>query len=165
MTAGTPIELYVTLDLPPLTVRDAVMHVMQAIGERKGRYRDLSLWVDSRTPGAGSLNVPIDARVVTRPGRWECGVRIEAAHSEKFFPAFEGTVSVTPDGGHQSELWLQGQYVPPGGALGKGLDATVLRGVAERSLREFLKWLSEEVKAEAERSERERLDQARHYHG
>ncbi|MGC8484859.1 MAG: hypothetical protein ACP5O6_04405, partial [Candidatus Baltobacteraceae bacterium] len=37
-----------------------------------------------------------------------------------------------------SELWLQGEYHAPFGALGERFDATVLHGAAERSLRDLL---------------------------
>jgi hypothetical protein len=163
--SGSSVEIYIPLDLPPITVRDALMRVMRSIGEREEPYRDITLALDVRGPGHAQLRVPIETTVVNRPGRWECGVHIEAAQAERFFPTFDGTVSVTPDGGKESEIWLQGQYETPGGIIGKGLDATVLHGFAENSLREFLSWLAGEVKTEVERSERERIDQARRYHG
>lgn len=162
---GSPIEMYIRLELPPITVRDAVMHVMRDIGLHESKYRHLMLSVDLNIPGHGEIAVPIEATVQNRPGRWECAVHLEAAKSERFFPTFDGTVSVTPDGSKEAELWLQGQYVPPGGVVGKGLDVTLLRGVAEQSLRDFLTWLAEEVKEEVVRSERERAEQARRYHG
>ena len=163
--SGTPVEIYERLDLPPMTVRDAVMRVMRSIGEREERYRDLTLAVELNGPGHAQLRVPIEATVVNRPGRWECGLHIEAAKSDIFFPTFDGTLSVTPDGGKEAELWLQGSYDPPGGVLGKGLDTILLHGTAEKSLREFLHWLAGEVKTEVDRSEQERIDQARRYHG
>ncbi len=163
--SGTPVELYVRLDLPPVTVRDAVMHVMRAIGERDEPYRDITLAIGLSGPGNAQVRVPIDTTVSNRPGRWETGIHLEAKQHERLFPTFDGTLSVTPDGGNESELWLQGSYEPPGGLLGKGLDATVFHGVAENSLKEFLSWLAGEVKAEVERAERERINQARRYHG
>ena len=163
--SGTPVEIYERLDLPPVTVRDAVMRLMRSIGEHEDPYRDLTLAIEVNAPGGPELRVPIEATVVNRPGRWECGLHIEAAKSGILFPKFDGTLSVTPDGGTESELWLQGSYEPPGGMLGKGVDATLLRGSAENSLREFLHWLSGEVKTEVDRVEQERLDQVRRYHG
>ncbi len=163
--SGRPVEIYERLDLPPMTVRDAVMRVMRAIGEHNARYRELTLSVELNGPGHAQLRVPIEATVVNRPGRWECGLHIEAEKSEFAFPTFDGTLSVTPDGGSESELWLQGSYEPPGGMIGKGLDATLMHGSAEKSLKEFLHWLAGEVKTEVDRSEQERLDQARRYHG
>lgn len=163
--SGTPIEMYVPLELPPVTVRDAVMQVMRAVGDHEERYRDVTLRVDTNLPGHGQVAVPIEASIENRPGRWECGIHIAAAKSERFFPTFDGTLSVTPDGRNQAELWLQGAYEPPGGVLGKGLDVTLMRGVAEKSLQEFLSWLAGEVEECVVKTERERLDQARHYHG
>ena len=162
---GTPIELYVSLDLPPVTVRDAAMNVTRAVGEQEPRYANLALSAELNVPGRGHVSVPIDAKITNRPGRWEAAVRITAAKSENFFPTFDGTLSVTPDGGNNAELWLQGTYVPPGGVLGKGLDATIFRGLAEKSLRDFLNWFAAQVRDEVDRSERERADQARRFHG
>lgn len=163
--SGTPVELYATLDLPPSVVRDALMNVMRAIGDREEPYRNLTLAFELSGPGHAQLRVPIEATVVNRPGRWECGIHIEAAENAHLFPRFDGTLSVTPDGGRESELWLQGTYVPPGGALGKGLDVVLLHGSAQNSLREFLTWIAGEVRDEVERSERVRADQARRFHG
>jgi hypothetical protein len=162
---ATPIELYVQLDLPPVTVRDATMKIMRAIAQHEVPYQELTLSVDLNMPGHSHVAVPIEAEIVDRPDRWECRIRIAAAANEKIFPTFDGTLSVTPDGGRQSELWLQGSYVPPGGAVGKGLDATLFHGVAERSLREFLSWLAEEVREDVARTERDYLEQVRRFRG
>ncbi|MBV8639320.1 MAG: hypothetical protein JO322_14670 [Candidatus Eremiobacteraeota bacterium] len=163
--SGTPVEIYASLDLPPTVVRDALMNVMRAIGNREEPYANLALTLELKSPGHAQLRVPVEVTVVNRPGRWECGIHIEAAENDRLFPTFDGTLSVTPDGGRESELWLQGTYVPPGGALGKGVDAVLLHGSAENSLREFLDWIAGEVRDEVDRSERERAEQARRFHG
>ena len=163
--SGTPVELYTRLALPPIAVRDAMMYVMQSIGEHDPRFGTITLAVDLRGLGQAEVRVPIEVTVVNRPDRWECGIHIEAAQSERFFPMFDGMLSVTPDGGNDSEIWLQGEYATPGGIIGKGLDATLLHGYAEKSLRDFLSWLADEVKTEVERAERERAEQARRFHG
>lgn len=163
--SGIPVELYARLDLPPIVVRDALMSVTRAIGNHDERYRHLTLAVEINAPAHAELRVPVDVTVVNRPERWECGIHIEATQNDRLFPAFDGVLSVTPDGGKESELWLQGTYVPPGGVLGKGLDVMFLHTSAESSLREFLDWIAGEVKEEVERAERERMDQARRFHG
>lgn len=163
--SGTPIEMHVALAFPPVSVRDAAMHVMRAVGAHEAPYRDLTLSIELSALGGGHVSVPIDAHIVNRPDRWECGIHIAAAQRKNAFPTFDGTLSVTPDGGKEAELWLQGSYVAPGGALGKGLDATLLHGLAERSLREFLSWLAGEVTRAVSQSERERMNQAMRYHG
>ena len=163
--SGTPVELYVSLKLPPVTVRDALMRVMRAIAQGAIHYRKVRLSAPLEILGGGSVSVPIEAQIENRPGRWECAIHIEAAQTGKFFPTFDGTIAVTPDGADASELWLQGTYAPPGGILGKGLDSTVMRGVAEKSLNEFLESIAESVRQEVERTERERAQQALRYHG
>ncbi len=163
--SGTRVELYTRLALPPIAVRDAMMHVMRSIAEHDPRYNTITLAIELHGPGHPQLRVPIEATVVNRPGRCRWGIHIEAAQSEQLFPMFDGTLSVTPDGGNESELSLQGEYAAPGGIIGKGLDATLLHGYAEDSLRGFLSWIADHVKAEVERSERERADEARRFHG
>ena len=71
------------------------------------------------------------------PVRWEYALAVRSASDEGFFPTFAGTLSITPVGG-TSELWLQGAYKPPFGAIGALLDRTVLRHAAQRSLQSFL---------------------------
>jgi hypothetical protein len=134
----TPIEFYVSLDLNPLDARDALMHVVTSVGEL-------------RFPGRINVSVPIQAKVENRPARWESALHIAAAQNEAFFPTFDGAISVTPDGGNHCELWLQGSYEPPGGVIGKGIDVTVMHGVAEKTLRDFLSSIAEEVEREVKR--------------
>ncbi len=163
--SGTPVELYARLNLPPMVVRDALMNVMRSIGMREEPYSNLTLAIEVTAPVHAHLRVPIDVTVANRPGRWECGVQIEATENDRLFPIFVGTLSVTPDGAKEAELWLQGSYAPPGGALGKAINAMLLHGPAESSLLEFLDWIAGEVRDEVERSERDRDDQTRRFQG
>lgn len=161
------IEIYVPLKLPPVAARAATMHVMRAIGAHEAPYEKLSLSVrlrDLAMPGEGELQVPVQAHVESRLQEWECRLVITAAADQRFFPRFEGDLTVTPDGRSECELWLQGHYDPPMGALGRGINVTLLRGAAERSLRTFLEWLAAEVGKTAVESEQERLRQSRNMH-
>ncbi len=156
------IEMYVPVRLAPEVARDAVIRVLRDIGAGAEAYNELSLGVNLRglgMPSHADVRVPVDARVEPRPARWECGLELRAKTEDRFFPTFRGTAIVsagtTPG---ETELWLQGGYVPPMGMVGAGLDATVLRGAAERSLRTFLEWLGKEIKRVAEVNERELRD-------
>lgn len=164
---ATAIEMFVPLKLPPVAAREGTMHVMRAIGAHEPPYENLSLSLrlrDLAMPGEGELHVPVQAHVVSRPQEWECRVTISAAQDQRFFPTFEGVLTVTPDGRSECELWLQGHYEPPMGALGRGINVTLLRGAAKRSLRTFLEWLAAEVVKAVAESERERMRQSRGIH-
>ncbi len=110
--------------------------------------RDLHLAV------IGDVAIPVELDVDARQGRWEASIEIRAVAEEGFFPTFTGTINVTPVGA-QSELWLQGVYRPPFGALGGLLDSTVLRHTATRSLQSFLSRVAMEMLDDVRRVERE----------
>ncbi len=77
-----------------------------------------------------------------RPFQYECTLKIEAANGQNLFPKFAGNVNVSALGESASELWLQGRYEVPLGGIGAAIDATLMNGVAERSLSAFLDVLS-----------------------
>jgi hypothetical protein len=160
------VELYVPLELPPTAARDATTEILRALGDREAPYERAMLSVglrEMRVPLDGTISVPIDAHVEARPLRWECALRIQAEDHQEFFPTFEGTITVTPNGRDACELWLQGNYVPPMGAMGASINASVLRGAAEASLRSFLRWLGEEVQRKVDEGERlTRFDRKMH---
>jgi len=134
------IELYVPLALNAQSARAALERAMRQIGERSGSSDRLALAIhlqDLHVDVRGEVRVPVEMEVEDRPIRWEYALAVRAASDEGFFPTFAGTLSITPVGG-ASELWLQGAYKPPFGAIGALLDRTVLRHAAQRSLQSFL---------------------------
>ncbi len=162
------IEMYVPMSLPAAVVRDAMLEVMPLIAQGTPPYDTVSLSValrDIKIGLPGTMNVPIRARAETRPIRWECALEISAARDETFFPRFRGTLTVTPSTNTTSELWLQGGYEAPMGKTGAALDATILRGAAERSLKTFLEWLAKELRTHAIEREKRSNEEARGRHG
>jgi hypothetical protein len=158
------VEMYVSIPLAPTPARDAMIAILDAIGRREPPYERVALTLglsDLHLPIEGSVSIPIEAGVEAQPLRWECRIEIEAEQNRELFPHFEGTLTVTPNGRGACELRLQGSYDPPLGLLGKGLDATVLRGAAERALRRFLEWLATEIRARVDRLEREHAQRIR----
>jgi hypothetical protein len=152
------VETYVSIPLPPPAARDAMIAILDAIGKHQSPFDQVALSVglsDLHIPIEGTLSVPIDAEIETRPLRWEASIEIEAQNNEHLFPKFEGTLSVTPDGHDTCELWLQGTYMPPLGALGAGIDATVLQGAAQSALRRFVDWLAMQIRERVEKDERD----------
>jgi hypothetical protein len=144
------VELRSALDVPAVLARDELARIMRAIAEHLPPYEDATLHVglqDLRLPFLGDISVPIEADVDSQPLRYACKLKIAAGSGATLFPAFSGAINVSPVGSAASELWLQGQYDVPLGALGAAVDATLLRGVAERSLGKFLDFLAKTIVA------------------
>jgi hypothetical protein len=159
------IELSVELKLPGTDVLAAANEILESVEKGIPPYDAVSLSVDVRDlkiPFEGQLRVPVHARVERHEKRWESHIEIGAAAKEGFFPHFKGTLTVTPEGHGQSRIWLQGEYTPPLGILGGAINATVLHGVAEHSLNDFLNWLAKEIEKHVHELERSRQRQARH---
>lgn len=141
------IELGVPLTLAPAAARESLLRVMHALAEETATPDGATLAVylrDLHVAVRGEIRIPVAIEVVDRPPRWEYAIKIRAASDRGFFPQFDGTLSVSPIASH-SELWLQGTYVPPFGAIGALLDRTLLRGAALRSLRSFLQRIADDV--------------------
>ena len=146
------IELTLPIAMAPAAANESLMRVMHALSKPDGSPEGLALSLqltDLHVRVAGEVVMPTQVRVVDRPARWEFGLSIRAASNEGIFPKFEGTLSLTPVGKHAVELWLQGHYAPPFGAIGALLDRTVLRHAAERSLTSFLRRIADDVIADA----------------
>jgi hypothetical protein len=69
---------------------------------------------------------------VTIPLAWQ------ATGPSGLFPVLDARLRVEPIGVGASRLSLAGNYQPPLGSLGREIDGTVLHGVAEATLRDFL---------------------------
>ncbi|MDA8289785.1 MAG: hypothetical protein M0014_15300 [Actinomycetota bacterium] len=64
-------------------------------------------------------------------------IRWEAIEHRELFPVLDGDLVLSPKGDH-SHLTLRASYVPPFGALGRGLDWAGMHRVAEATLHSFL---------------------------
>ncbi|MDA8296669.1 MAG: hypothetical protein M0004_08810 [Actinomycetota bacterium] len=64
-------------------------------------------------------------------------IRWEAIEHRELFPVLDGDLVLSPKGDH-AQLTLRASYVPPFGALGRGLDWAGMHRVAEATLRSFL---------------------------
>jgi len=130
------IEFHEPLALPGPQALAAMTEVMRDVQLHQPRY--------DRIADALGLSVAIAANA--KPYRYECDVEIAARAVPRFFPRFVGTVSISPLQESGSELWLQGSYKAPFGSIGALVDATLLRGVARKSLEEFIAWLASEIR-------------------
>ncbi len=142
------IDLHTSLDIPARLARNELLRIMRAVHERKPPYEDAALHVglhDLRLPVPGEIAVPIEASAQGLPLQYACTLKIEAADGRHLFPKFAGNVNVSSLGESASELWLQGQYDVPLGGIGAAIDATLMNGVAERTLSTFLDALSNAI--------------------
>lgn len=62
----------------------------------------------------------------------------EAAESARLFPLMHAKLSIYPLTSTETQLDLEGNYEPPGGALGAALDSIVGHRIAEASVHRFL---------------------------
>jgi hypothetical protein len=150
------IELHAALDVPAGLAREELARIMQAIHERKPPYEDAALHVglrDLRLPVSGEIGVPITTGVVDRPMQYTCTLKIAATDGAELFPTFDGTISVSPVGTAACELWLQGRYDVPFGAIGAAIDATLLKGAAKRSLTSLLEFLAKTIGENVKRAQ------------
>ncbi len=146
------IELYLPLAMAPVAADESLVRVMHALatsGASTDRLTLAAQLADLHVGVVGEVKIPTEVYIADRAVRWEFGLSIRAASNEGIFPTFEGTLSLTPVGGKAAELWLQGSYEPPFGAIGEVLDRTVLRHAAERSLLSFMQRIVDDVVADA----------------
>lgn len=90
---------------------------------------------------------PIVVIVREHVGKPPDGARIviSARKRAHLFPVFDGVLRIEPRDRLSSRLILEGSYTVPAGPAGTAVDRTVLAGVAESSLREFLRVLKDET--------------------
>jgi hypothetical protein len=69
----------------------------------------------------------------TLPLRWEV-----TGPGGALFPALDANITLTETGEQATVLRLDGTYRPPLGALGAGLDAAIMRRVANATIRSFV---------------------------
>jgi hypothetical protein len=65
-------------------------------------------------------------------------IRWEAFHGAKLFPVFEGSLELAPTGDNASKIALGGEYQPPGGAVGRAGDRSLLHLVAAATAKDFV---------------------------
>ncbi len=135
------VAFFEPLEAPAPPVRDAMIAILQDLDRISssglGELPDL---------GIRSFRVAVGLRAHPRPERLECAITLKAAHLPKLYPTFQGTISVSPLREYGCEMWLQGSYDVPFGAVGTVVDASVLHDQAAHSLQNFLAWLAEQTR-------------------
>jgi hypothetical protein len=109
--------------------------------------------------GAGGLAVGVDVRIQIGAIRDEDAVggmlpvthvplTWAAAQSPALFPSMEAELSAWPLSKDETQLEIKGTYEPPLGPVGTAIDATLLHGVAEASVKRLLDDLAEQLRRE-----------------
>jgi hypothetical protein len=135
-------ELERELRVPPGPASQALEDVLNGIAEQKGGWRGFALHVrlaDLHLPDVGYVAIPIALTVHKDPAQPErFKLSFSALNSPATFPTFEGAIYLKPDGPSQSLLHLDGAYDVPLHLFGRLLDATLIAGVATRTLENFI---------------------------
>jgi hypothetical protein len=71
----------------------------------------------------------------------------KATQSPHLFPLMHAELSVYPLTGSETQLDFSGQYDPPLGILGKGVDAVVGNRIADASIHRFVSDVAEHLRA------------------
>lgn len=135
-------ELERELRVPPGPASQALEEILRGIAEEQGAWRGFALHVglaDLHLPDVGYVAIPIALTVhkhSTQPDGFE--VSLSAVNSPAAFPTFQGMMCVKADGTSESVLHLDGTYEVPLHLVGRLLDATVVAGVAMRTLENFV---------------------------
>ena len=161
------IDLNRGVPIPAPLLQPELARLLIAIEAAQPPFEEFPISVDLgdlHLPNAGVISVPIELHCYGHnvASNAPIGFGFQAKQRGALFPKFTGALSVEPAGSPHSCVRLRGEYEPPMGAVGKILDATVLRSVAERSLRAFLAQLTSEAETSVRRREAE-VVQARRF--
>ena len=165
----TFVQTHVTVHGLPSAIREEADHLLESLSHRKRPYDHLSLSVNLRDDLQMPINVTVAAPVMLKiegsVASGACVLHIAPEPETRFFPAFNGLFRIVPAESGTCELWLQGEYELPLGILGSAIDATFMRGAAQRSLHALLCWLSVEIGKNLDAAERSRVTQTWYMHG
>jgi hypothetical protein len=153
------VRLQRTLRVPADPAADALGELLKAIANQEGPWRGFALHVslgDLRMPDVGYVAVPIDLKVEKDSHEARTfEISFVSANLPSAFPAFQGTIHVEPGALGESTLYLRGTYELPMHLFGKLLDVAVNRGVAQRSLENFVTEIGEACEARVNQREAE----------
>ncbi len=135
------IDLNVGVPIPASLLQAELIRLLTAIEKEQSPFEDFAInadFSDLHLPSAGAISVPIELRRMQQHGSDGMHFTFRAKQHDTLFPTFHGSLSVEPAGSPYSCVRLRGEYKPPMGTVGRVVNTTVLRSVAERSLRAFL---------------------------
>lgn len=152
------------LDVPLPLAFEGLRDTLQDIAVSERPREGFTLHVDfgdAALPDVGYLSIPIALEVAPpEDGLFQLSVVFRAQRHPESFPTFRGAFGVDSTGPTGVTLWLAGAYDVPTSAVGKIVDATVARGIAEHALTNLLEDVAGAVRACINRRE---ADYMRHH--
>jgi len=104
--------------------------------------------------GVHIAGVPVRKRVVVSVGEpvrtatWTViPLDWKATFPEHLFPSMTGRIELAPVDKNVSRLTVSGMYEPPLGELGKQLDETVMKGIADATVKELAEAIAKRIDA------------------
>jgi hypothetical protein len=150
---GKEISLEHSVPLNADAILPLLREQLEALEAESARDR---LELSAGVPGSGTLSVPIALQVTyPAPHLGHFGIRITPGARYPLYPDFSGALDLVGTGLAEARL-RPGTYHAPFSILGQLADQTLLHGVAEGSLADFLDRLAASVLAEVERRAMER---------
>lgn len=138
-SASAAVAVQAAVSQPIEALRERLQTVLAEIEEHPGSVSlSVDLARDLEAPVEASLAVPVVLKVTPDPRSNDFSVRIAPATRQHFYPAFKGTLHITPARLNSSVISLRGTYTVPLGGIGQAVDMTLLRGAAHSSLKRFL---------------------------
>ena len=106
------------------------------------------------TVGLHVAGMPLTKRVVVtlgepvRTATWTViPLEWKATFPEQLFPRMTGRIELAPVDNAVSRLTVSGMYEPPLGKVGRGLDETVMQGVADATVKELAESIAKRLDA------------------
>jgi hypothetical protein len=152
---------------PAPLVFAALGEILHGIAEQSGGWKGFAFHVDLgdlRVADVGYVAIPIVLSIAATRAQTRYEIVISAARHPESFPVFRGVLSVEP---HDSSTKLQmnGSYEVPMSFLGAFVDATLARGIASRTLENFIGDLAVGVAAQIDKRAAEFMRYAMFQHG
>lgn len=153
------VRLERSLRVPADLAAQVLGELLHAIAEQQGPWRGFALHVslgDLHLPDVGYVAVPIDLKVAKHAEDANAfDVRFNSVSHSAAFPAFTGTIGVSPGELGESSLYLQGSYELPLQFIGRLIDAALMPHVAARSLENFIDEVAAACQARVDQREAE----------
>ena len=147
--AGDPVKLDELLRTRLDWLIRSATHSPEARREADGGLR---VPLDPSLPGVPAKAVHLTTGVATHEGaRLHIPIAWHARPGDHAFPAFEGRLGLEPLSHEAAKLTILGSYGPPASVVGAAADATLLRGVAQRTVDSLVSALAEELGRAQER--------------
>jgi hypothetical protein len=136
------VQYYTHVDVPLSTVEARIDEIRAHLDDWAGvAYRDGEELFAEVGPGGGKYakKVRLDIGIaeirragVVYPVSWT------AVGGERLFPSLTADLIVSHMGRDRTKLSLQGTYTPPLGVIGRVVDRTVLKNVAESTIQDWV---------------------------